>query len=657
MITINIDYNKESCSQAIEPYVGGDYSSVLVQIFTYRCDEAFLSSLLLEIHEILPHAIIIGATTDGEIIGNLVQTNSTVLSVTFFQTSTLRLYSMPYVHDTTTSYEKGVSLGLWCKKGRPQAVIAFADGLNTNADNFLKGFGSILSHTVIAGGLAGDGATFSGTFVCSNEGVFPNGIVAVAIDGDDLNIACDYGFGWIPIEKEMEVTHSVENHIFTIDNIPADEIYSYYLGEAAGSKLPAIGIEFPLIIHENGFDIARAVLARKEDGSLIFAGNIPKGSHVRFGVANVKGILHDSKKLLRAMESYPVQTIFAYSCMARRRFLGDDASLEFRELSDIAPIAGFCTYGEFYHSWEGNSLFNQTTTLLALWEGEGNIASPLAMAKKIETPHSLGTLKALTHLINVVTHDLLKANHEIEEQSKIMLMQSRFSAMGEMIGNIAHQWRQPLSVLALEIQDIEEAFYYGELDKSYLEKFSHKSMYQIKYMSKTIDDFRSFLNPSRAEGSFFLDELFVRLYTLLESVLSAHSITFTCSNEVKSLIKGDSNQLLQVLVNLINNAKDAQVSTNVVDKKIFLTAINEEKNLLILVQDNGGGIPEAILERIFEPYFTTKEVLHGSGLGLYMSRLMIEQKFNGSIHVSNNQEGACFSIRIPMNSTTTEKEK
>jgi len=519
MITINIDYNKESCSQAIEPYVGGDYSSVLVQIFTYRCDEAFLSSLLLEIHEILPHAIIIGATTDGEIIGNLVQTNSTVLSVTFFQTSTLRLYSMPYVHDTTTSYEKGVSLGLWCKKGRPQAVIAFADGLNTNADNFLKGFGSILSHTVIAGGLAGDGATFSGTFVCSNEGVFPNGIVAVAIDGDDLNIACDYGFGWIPIEKEMEVTHSVENHIFTIDNIPADEIYSYYLGEAAGSKLP------------------------------------------------------------------------------------------------------------------------------------------VAMAKKIETPHSLGTLKALTHLINVVTHDLLKANHEIEEQSKIMLMQSRFSAMGEMIGNIAHQWRQPLSVLALEIQDIEEAFYYGELDKSYLEKFSHKSMYQIKYMSKTIDDFRSFLNPSRAEGSFFLDELFVRLYTLLESVLSAHSITFTCSNEVKSLIKGDSNQLLQVLVNLINNAKDAQVSTNVVDKKIFLTAINEEKNLLILVQDNGGGIPEAILERIFEPYFTTKEVLHGSGLGLYMSRLMIEQKFNGSIHVSNNQEGACFSIRIPMNSTTTEKEK
>lgn len=651
MFSINALYTpNKSYKEQIEPHFNKKISAQLIQVFTHKCDKDFIQQLLEELNEFMPNAIIIGSTTDGEIMGSSVYTGTTVLSFTFFEKSELRAYSVSYIDDSVQSFTKGTELASSFVKDNTKAVISFADGLNTNADEFLQGFASVNPDTVIAGGLAGDNATFSGTYVFTHEGIVEKGVAAVAIDSEALNVVTDYGFGWIPIGKEMRVSKSEKNHVFTIDDQPAAEVYNRYLGEEAGKQLPVIGIEFPLIIQEYGHNVARAVLARMEDDSLIFAGNIPEGSRVYFGVGEVNEILSESQHLLHSMSKYPLESIFAYSCMARRRFLNKNASLEFESLSQIAPISGFCAYGEFFHHEQKNYLFNQSTTMIGLWENDSRY-TPNRSEKKIKDPkeYSLGTLKALTHLINVVTRELADANKELEEKSRIMLIQSRLSAMGEMVGNIAHQWRQPLNSLGLIIQDVEDAYDFGELDQTYIENMVQKSMEQINYMSKTIDDFRAFIQPNQEQELFDLYKIVSESVYLASSSLTKHGVECVVKEPANGFkILGYGNELKQVIVNLLNNAKDAIKEKGIENGKIEISFSQERQSVKVTVCDNAGGIPEDIIDRIFEPYFTTKGNLNGSGLGLYMSKTIVEQRMHGVITVQNRDEGACFILKLPI---------
>ncbi len=651
MFSVNTLYTPNSSyKEMVKPYLQENFSSKLIQVFTHKCDKNFIDALINELHIFMPDAIIMGSTTDGEILGSSVYTGTTVLSFTFFEKSHIRSYRSSSEMKHRDSFQNGAELATSIVFEDTKAVISFADGLHINADEFLKGFGSIHPNTIISGGLAGDNASFSGTYIFTNEGIVENGVIAVALDGRDLNVVTDFSFGWIPIGKKMLVTGSEKNHVYTIDNQPAAEVYSRYLGEEAGRKLPAIGIEFPLIIHEGGYNYARAVLAKESDGSLLFTGNIPQGTYVHFGVGEVNEILLQSYHLLDTMNTYPVESLFSYSCMARRRFLNKNASLEFEPLSLIAPIAGFCTYGEFFHKNATNYLFNQSTTIIGMWENNSLHVEKKSIKNRSskEYPlHSLGTLKALTHLINVVTKELSTANEKIEEKSKIMLVQSRHSAMGEMIGNIAHQWRQPLNVLALIIQNLEDTYEYGELDQEYMSEMVKKSMFQINYMSNTIDDFRSFLHPSKLNDSFTFEMIWQRILILLKGSLTRHHIGYKFDNRYNGRIQGSENEFVQVIINLVNNAKDALLMNDIKEKKIRFTGYEDGNCIFVKICDNAGGVPEEIKDQIFEPYFTTKTLMNGSGLGLYISKMIIEQKMQGKIYVKNSAEGACFILQFP----------
>ncbi len=591
MLSINTLYTPNSAyKEMVKPYLQENFSSKLIQVFTHKCEKNFIDALINELHTFMPDAIIIGSTTDGEILGSSVYTGTTVLSFTFFEKSYIRSYRSSSEMKNRDSFQNGAKLAKSIVLEDTKAVISFADGLHINADEFLHGFGSIHPNTIIAGGLAGDNASFSGTYVFTNEGIVENGVVAVALDGKDLNVVTDFSFGWIPIGTKMLVTSSEKNQVYTIDNQPAVEVYSRYLGEEAGKTLPAIGIEFPLIIHEGGYNYARAVLAKKPDGSLLFAGNIPEGTYVHFGVGEVNEILLQSHHLLDMMNAYPIESLFSYSCMARRRFLNKNASLEFEALSSIAPIAGFCTYGEFFHKNGANYLFNQTTTIMGMWE-DNSLHVEKKSFKELKTTkeyafHSLGTLKALTHLINVVTKELANANEKIEEKSKIMLVQSRHSAMGEMVGNIAHQWRQPLNALALTIQNLEDAYEYGEVNGEYISDMVKKSMFQINYMSSTIDDFRSFLQPSNLNDSFTFEMIWQRILILLKGSLSSHHIEYKFDNRYSGKIQGSENEFVQVIINLVNNAKDALLMNDIKEKKIRLTAYEDGNCIFVKICDN-----------------------------------------------------------------------
>ena len=253
--------------------------------------------------------------------------------------------------------------------------------------------------------------------------------------------------------------------------------------------------------------------------------------------------------------------------------------------------------------------------------------------------------------LTVLNRELLdRVKAEVEknrEKDFVLSRQARFAVMGEMISNIAHQWRQPLSALAIAIQDAKMASKYGEADEKYFEYFEETTMRLIKYMSSTIDDFRNFFRPNKEKTAFLLCESIDQAKALVKETLSSLGIKLNTEIDKGITIDGYPGEFSQVILNLIANAKDAFGASDIEEKHIDVAAKSYDSFVEITVKDNAGGIDEHIFERIFEPYFTTKHQAQGTGLGLYMAKMIIEQSMNGSIWVKNVDGGALFTIRIP----------
>lgn len=267
--------------------------------------------------------------------------------------------------------------------------------------------------------------------------------------------------------------------------------------------------------------------------------------------------------------------------------------------------------------------------------------------------NSKGELFGLVGIARDITKEY-RLEQEIKEQQAILTQQARLAAMGEMIGNIAHQWRQPINALGLIIQDIDEAYRYGELNQSYIESTSSKAMEQIRYMSNTIDDFRNFFNPDKDKKTFSLTKSIENAKNILRQGMYNSSIECKISIPEDLFIYGYRNEFSQVIFNLISNAKDALIANQPKTPQIKIFVKSSKNRAEIAVSDNGGGIPPDILPSIFDPYFTTKEEGKGTGIGLYMAKKIIEEHMDGLLRVHNTKDGACFTIILPIE---TKKER
>jgi signal transduction histidine kinase len=233
------------------------------------------------------------------------------------------------------------------------------------------------------------------------------------------------------------------------------------------------------------------------------------------------------------------------------------------------------------------------------------------------------------------------------EQEQILIQQSKLAAMGEMIGNIAHQWRQPLNTLGLQIQDIADAYEFGELNREYLEKSVKESMRVIEKMSNTINDFKDFFKPDKKKVDFTVSEALDDAVPIIDASLKNNFINLEIEMVEDCTIHGFVNEYSQVLLNMINNAKDALKKSENRDKTIRIVADKDDQgHARVRVSDNGGGIPEEIMDKIFDPYFTTKHKAEGTGIGLYMSKMIIERNMQGTITAENIEGGAMFTITV-----------
>ncbi len=246
-------------------------------------------------------------------------------------------------------------------------------------------------------------------------------------------------------------------------------------------------------------------------------------------------------------------------------------------------------------------------------------------------------------LENIIEEEIQKN----KEQQLLLIQQSRLAQMGEMISMIAHQWRQPLNNLALINQLLIVKYNKNELDDKSLEYFKKNSKKQIDLMSTTIDDFRNFFRPENEKKELEIQSVLQTLFEMTRPIYTSHSIVLTANIEEGLKIYGYPNALAQAVLNIINNAKDVLIEREVKNKEIILNARRiDDEEIIIEIQDNAGGIKPDIIDKIFDPYFTTKQDKNGTGLGLYMTKKIIEEQLEAKISVKNNKNGALFTIYL-----------
>ncbi len=234
----------------------------------------------------------------------------------------------------------------------------------------------------------------------------------------------------------------------------------------------------------------------------------------------------------------------------------------------------------------------------------------------------------------------------MEQNKSHLFQQSKMTTMGEMMENIAHQWRQPLSQINSAVLLIDDSLYEKNFKNIIVEEKLLEIESLTKYMSKTIDDFRNFFDGNKSKENFSLNELIAESIYIVQGTLKSHHIEISFDLNEKFIYHSYPRELQQTIVIILNNAKDALLRRKILMPKIVINVTKAKSEHIITISDNARGISEDMLEKIFDPYVTTKHKAQGTGLGLYIAKMIVHTSMGGELTVKNTDEGACFEIKL-----------
>ncbi len=267
---------------------------------------------------------------------------------------------------------------------------------------------------------------------------------------------------------------------------------------------------------------------------------------------------------------------------------------------------------------------------------------------------------AISRRLQKSEYNLDKKNLKLKETIKelllkeeMMLSQSKQAAMGEMIAMIAHQWRQPLSAMNMDVNSLTASIAFEEeITTDNLLSLASNLSTQIQQLSKTIDDFRNFFKPKPQNEYITIEDALNSTLNIIGMSLVNNNISLNIQNNSKSSLFINKSSLIQILLNIIGNAKEMLLEKKVPEATVNININETKETIIISICDNGGGIPESIINKIGQPYFTTKKKLNGTGLGLHISKTIVEKHFFGTLLWHNEKEGACFVITFNIEQKT-----
>lgn len=271
------------------------------------------------------------------------------------------------------------------------------------------------------------------------------------------------------------------------------------------------------------------------------------------------------------------------------------------------------------------------------------VYAPVSITKSIWYQYSILNLFALVVLL-IVYFTLRYFFMQLNAKDTLLSKQSRFAALGEMISMIAHQWRQPLTGMSMSINNLLLDYELGDSDDKRSKETLELINTQITYLSSTIDDFKNFFRPDIKSDKVNLKELIKDSCMIIDSSLKSNGINVDIDIDENIELMTKKNDIKQIVLNLIKNSMDAYKEKNIEEKDIYISAIEKANIVSINVKDNAGGIPKDIVEKIFDPYFSTKDKKNGTGLGLYMSKMIIEDHLAGELNVVVQEQSTIFTI-------------
>lgn len=257
--------------------------------------------------------------------------------------------------------------------------------------------------------------------------------------------------------------------------------------------------------------------------------------------------------------------------------------------------------------------------------------------------HAKDALRELNETLERRVREEVSKNRE---KDHLLIQQSRLAAMGEMVHNIAHQWRQPLNALGLVVANIRDAWQFGDMNDEFLASEESKAQRLLQKMSATIDDFRAFFQPDVSKSEFTLQSAVNSALELLSAVLANQQIRVEVHGDETIKVYGYPHEYAQILLNLLTNAKEVLVERAINHATIWIEYVQDDGLARLSVRDNAGGISEQVLSKVFDPYFTTKP--HNAGIGLYMAKMIVAHSMGGRIVVHNQVDGAEFILETPL---------
>lgn len=625
------------------------FQSQLVQIYSAKNDAKWYHSIGNEIRKVFPAAVIVGASSVGEICDGKMFTDSTAIIFSFFENSSLNLFSYECKLGRESEIAKVLVKEINELDVNAKGMLLLSTPVTSDAGNLFNNITACNLGYPVFGGGAGDYANKRKTLVFDGEHCYEQGVISVVFSGDTLRIEPFTYLGWQPLSKEMTITETGELSIKSLDGKPAFSVYEKYLGIKADDNFFQNSLEFPFLFYRNGQMIARTpFFVNEKDGSIQMVGDLKVGEKVRIGYGNPQMILAESGHIQKHMQNFKPEAIFLYTCICRRFLLQQDANLETMPFNDIAPTAGFYTFGEFCSNGTVNSLLNSTMVAVGLREGaDGKETSwdKSVSAKNVRplldpymNKHSR-ILSRLLYFINVTTK-------ELEEQNK--LLKTLNEQKNEFLGIAAHDLRNPIGVILGFSELLEE-----NIDDEFKEYTGEITKMSSKMLS-LLDDL---LDYSKIEAG----KLDIRREITDYNALVAQNVRM---NELLAKSKGikilsdfektglfvsiDEGKINQVLNNLIGNA----IKYSYPDSTISIKVFKEDEQVVTQIIDEGQGIPEKEIEGLFNPFKrssvqpTNGETSHGLGLAIVKK---IIEGHNGRVGVASEYgQGSVFYFTLPI---------
>ena len=627
MKTFTYTLTNQTINSLIDFSIFKQEKNILIQIF---CGDKkdILENILYVLNKELPNAICIGSSTDGEINNCEITTLATIITISVFEKTTLQC---AYI-EGTNSFKNGKFLASKLCKKDTKVLLTFTDGAKTNGEEFLNGISSINDKIIVSGGMAGDNAHFTQTFISCQNKILTKGAVAVALNSKNLKVCNAFNFNWSEIGIEHKIEEVVGNRVYKISGLTPLEFYKKYLGEYVSKSPPATGIEFPLIVQKNGIPHARAVISKHKDGSLSFAGNLHKGDIVKLGFGNVELIMSNPLKSLFSKYSIKdTETFFIYACMARRRYMPDLIELEIKPFSKIAPTAGFFTYGEFFYNLEHHQLLNQSLTLVALSESiPNNIQKKRIKIKENRLSDHARSLQALTHLIQQSSNDYNKQSKELEAGN--IYAQNLIKSQKLFLKYAVHETNTPLSVIM------------GNIEMFEMEHGKNKYLSNIEVAMKNIfsiyDDLSYLIKKDHVNDAVhkinIVDFVRSRIDFFSSSALKFKSKFQFQSLKDEIIINFNEIKLQRIVDNNLTNA----IKYTLPNESIFvkLSVFNTECNFTIESRSKQILDPQ----QIFEEYYREQVSQEGFGLGLNLVKRICSEE-NVGIKLESGENFASFT--------------